>query len=431
MSGEAPAARTSGARLRAAAAPLRRPRKGQSRTTSRRARTRAAPVQALGGEAATLDPVACLSTVFDVAFHPGEVSGRSVLCAALVTGEVQIFARASAAAPSSDFSFVATVRNLYGASREASCRTVAFDDLGSVLYTGGSSGALHGVDAARGDAVWSARDAHAASVNRVSTCLSRVHGAWALLSGDEDGEVKLWDARTDGRHCAAKSSAAHADYVSDLVLVSDTSVATTGGDGTLAVHDLRKLKTLARSVELETELLSALSIKDGAKLLVGTQLGTLDVWTAGAWERPADTFPGHPHSVDCLLKVDESTVLTGSSDGMIRVVSVHPNRVLGVIGFHDDFPVERMSWSADRRLVATCSHDELVRLWDTSFLVEAGAEEELRRAALGAGEEGVAEVEGGGDDDDEDDDDEDMDDEEEEDMDDAADARPRGFFSGM
>ena len=33
-----------------------------------------------------------------------------------------------------------------------------------------------------------------------------------------------------------------------------------------------------------------------------------------------------------MLKVDESTVLTGSSDGLIRVVSLMPNRLLGVVG---------------------------------------------------------------------------------------------------
>jgi len=46
--------------------------------------------------------------------------------------------------------------------------------------------------------------------------------------------------------------------------------------------------------------------------------------------------------VDCLWKVDESTVVSGSSDGLVRVVSIQPNKVLGVLGDHDDFPVEGM-----------------------------------------------------------------------------------------
>ena len=46
--------------------------------------------------------------------------------------------------------------------------------------------------------------------------------------------------------------------------------------------------------------------------------------------------------MDCLWKVDESTVVTGSNDGLVRVVSIQPNKVLGVLGDHDDFPVEGM-----------------------------------------------------------------------------------------
>ena len=35
-------------------------------------------------------------------------------------------------------------------------------------------------------------------------------------------------------------------------------------------------------------------------------------------------------------------MVTGSSDGLVRVVSIQPNKVLGVLGDHDDFPVEGM-----------------------------------------------------------------------------------------
>lgn len=38
--------------------------------------------------------------------------------------------------------------------------------------------------------------------------------------------------------------------------------------------------------------------------------------------------------MDALLKYDEDTVLTGSSDGLIRVVSLQPNKMLGVLGEH-------------------------------------------------------------------------------------------------
>ena len=40
-----------------------------------------------------------------------------------------------------------------------------------------------------------------------------------------------------------------------------------------------------------------------------------------------DRFPGHPETIDCLLPLDQDSILTGSSDGLIRVLSIHPNKV--------------------------------------------------------------------------------------------------------
>ena len=56
-----------------------------------------------------------------------------------------------------------------------------------------------------------------------------------------------------------------------------------------------------------------------------------------------------------MLKYDENTLLTGSSDGIIRIVGIHPNKLLGMIGEHEeDFPVEKIALSRDRRLLGKC-----------------------------------------------------------------------------
>ena len=49
---------------------------------------------------------------------------------------------------------------------------------------------------------------------------------------------------------------------------------------------------------------------------------------------PAATPAGHPESVTALLRYDEDSILTGSSDGLIRVLSIQPNKMLGVLGEH-------------------------------------------------------------------------------------------------
>ena len=109
-------------------------------------------------------------------------------------------------------------------------------------------------------------------------------------------------------------------------------------------------------------------------------------------------------------------LLSASSDGILRVVGVHPNRVLGVVGEHRDHPVEAIALTADGERLASCAHDETVRLWDVGYL------KELKHTARGfkrrqeeAGSSGAqADADGGADDDDDDDSDDDDDDEGEE-----------------
>ena len=52
--------------------------------------------------------------------------------------------------------------------------------------------------------------------------------------------------------------------------------------------------------------------------MCGTSEGVLLVYNWGEWDGASDCFPGHPSSVETLLKLDESTILTGSSGALER-----------------------------------------------------------------------------------------------------------------
>lgn len=108
------------------------------------------------------------------------------------------------------------------------------------------------------------------------------------------------------------------------------------------------LCSLRTEDDADDELLSAAVIKGGRKVIAGTQSGVLNIYSWGAMNDCSDRFPGHPESVDSLVKFDEDTILTGSSDGAIRIVNVQPNRLLGLVGTHTDLPIECLSLSTDR-----------------------------------------------------------------------------------
>ena len=76
---------------------------------------------------------------------------------------------------------------------------------------------------------------------------------------------------------------------------------------------------------------------------------------------------GHPFSVDAIHKLDEDTIITGSGDGIVRVLSIQPHSLLGVLAQQDEGGCERISLSHDRHLLATTSY-ESVQLWNTRCL---------------------------------------------------------------
>ena len=195
------------------------------------------------------------------------------------------------------------------------------------------------------------------------------------------GLVQLWDARALGRPALRLS--AHTDFVADFQYVEDKGrLLSVSGDGTLAVFDpraaasgsgsgsARKRKGGGAGVEARSEddggdeLLSVAVLKGGQKVVCGSQSGVLHIFSWGYWNDCSDRFPGHPESVDAVVRWDDGTLLTGSSDGVVRAVSVLPNRFVGVVGEHMDCPIERMALSGDERLLATVSHDNQLKFWD-------------------------------------------------------------------
>lgn len=87
------------------------------------------------------------------------------------------------------------------------------------------------------------------------------------------------------------------------------------------MYDLRKHKVAGKSDELEDELLSVCIIKNGRKVVCGSQDGVLVIFSWDTWGDMSDRFPGHPDSVETMLKIDDDTILTGSCDGIVRSVT--------------------------------------------------------------------------------------------------------------
>jgi WD repeat-containing protein 55 len=114
-------------------------------------------------------------------------------------------------------------------------------------------------------------------------------------------------------------------------------------------------------------------------LVVGTQLGILSIFNRrSGYGDCVDRIPGHPHSIDALCNIPshypnaQSTVLTGSSDGLVRAVQILPTKLLGVVVDHGEFPIERIAVDrgGEGRWVASAGHEEVLKLTDLKEVFE-------------------------------------------------------------
>jgi len=245
---------------------------------------------------------------------------------------------------------------------QESCRAMSFSSDGRFLFTGSSDCSIGVVDCDSGTLIYTNYNAHDSPI------YSMLNYDHLLATGDDDGIIKAWDLRQ--QKCVFEFQENN-DFISDMLIRPEYNLLlATSGDGTLGVYDIRKGALDSLSDTQDDELLSLAIIKNGNKVVCGTQDGVLALFSWEQWADISDRFPGHPKSIDTMVKIDEDTIITGSSDGLIRVVQIFPNKLLGVIGEHEEFPIERIRLSRDNKYLGSCSHDNTVKFWNVGYLFQ-------------------------------------------------------------
>jgi WD40 repeat protein len=345
--------------------------------------------------------ITCDEQIFDIDFHPK----MKCIAIGMIDGSVSLYKYGD----NDDDNTLMMSSKLH----DKSCRGLVFSEEGDYLYTISSDRSIIGVDGT-GAKVIHIDDAHDDPINKciVLSGLGRTESTM-IATGDDSGCVKIWDTRVSSKANATMSWKLHEDFISGFTYNHDAStLLSVSGDGTLCAYDVRKATNTYRSDEQEAELLCVQCIKGGKKVICGTQDGVILIFSWGKWGDCSDRYPGHPQTVDCMLKLDDTTVFTGSSDGLIRVVALQPNKIIGVVGDHEDFPVEGIKSSFDRRTIGSFAHDEILRFWDVSMLAEDDEDDDENDKQNEMDEDGQ---DNGEDADDAEQDDEEMDDDEQDD----------------
>jgi len=66
--------------------------------------------------------------------------------------------------------------------------------------------------------------------------------------------------------------------------------------------------------------------------LACTSDGVINIFSWDFFGDCNDRIIGHPGFIETMVSYDEDTVITGCEDGMIRAVSVLPNKICAILG---------------------------------------------------------------------------------------------------
>lgn len=129
------------------------------------------------------------------------------------------------------------------------------------------------------------------------------------------------------------------------------------------------------SDNFEEDLTSMVICKYDKKVLCATSEGVINIFSWDWFGDCNDRIIGHPGSIDTMIKYDEDTIITGSEDGLIRAVSVLPNKIIAILGDPTEqndggevFHIQKVALSHDKCWLASCSLDDIVKIIDVTSL---------------------------------------------------------------
>ncbi|XP_076918636.1 WD repeat-containing protein 55-like [Bidens hawaiensis] len=287
---------------------------------------------------------------FDLDFHPS----NQLVAAGLITGNLFVYRYAEDSEPQ---------RVLKVCAHSESCRAVRFINKGRVILTGSPDCSILATDVETGSPVARLENSHESAVNRLVNLTETT-----IASGGDEGCIKVWDTR---QQSCCNSFQVHEEHITDMTFEPDSmKLLGTSGDGTLSVCNLRSNKVQTRSEFSEDEPLSIVIMKNGRKVICGTEGGNMLLYSWGFFKDCSDRFTAFtPNPVNPLLKLDEERVIAGTDNGLISLVGILPNRIIQPIAEHSEYPVEGLAFSHDRKFLGSISHDSILKMWDIDSLI--------------------------------------------------------------
>ncbi|KAG5437389.1 hypothetical protein PCANB_000820 [Pneumocystis canis] len=196
-------------------------------------------------------------------------------------------------------------KEIWNAKRHRlSCRDLRYNMNGSKLVSVGADQTIKCACSETGRVEWKICDAHIVAINVVDYISETI-----LATGDDNGSIK------------------------------DKCI----GDALFSVLDLRSSKSsLVLSENQEDDLLSSCFVKfqtNSLKICIGTASGAVKIFNKDKWDTYTDQIllsdKKNMLNINTMITWNNDIIIAGTSNGMIHILNIQPNRHMGIIGYQD------------------------------------------------------------------------------------------------
>jgi len=201
----------------------------------------------------------------------------------------------------------------------------------------------------------------------VNSCCPARRGPPLVLSGSDDGNTKLWDARVK-QHIETYHSA----HPVTAVCFNDTSdqIFSAGTDNDIKIWDLRNKKEVLMKLEGHEDTVTGVRLSpDGSYLLTNAMDNTVRIWDVRPFvkgHRNIKIFQGIQHNYEktllrCAWSPDGSKISAGSADRFVYIWDTASRRILYKLPGHRG-SVNEVDFHPKEPIVASCSNDQTIYL---------------------------------------------------------------------
>ena len=193
-----------------------------------------------------------------------------------------------------------------------------------------------------------------------------------FAAGDFKGNITLFDVRQKSHIKIFKEQT---EEITDILYDPNKPnfLLTSSIDSTLCVYDINKLSLYALSDKLDEELNCLMSYKNGNYILCGSGEGNVLIFNWDWFGDFKDMIKGHPEGINDMVKYNENIFFTGAEDGLIRICTMYPKGIRGVLKNKNKKKensvikdVNKIKMNKDKTNLATCNGIDCLRIYDIS-----------------------------------------------------------------